>query len=265
MNSDRQSSVITLRISSELNQDLERYADQTNRTKTEVVLESLSNFLDEKSARKYPESRTDAMRETDWGNFKPIYSLSDDERRKLILLEQIAKKLEQIAKNNPDPKHEEEEHERAIVALSRGYTSEYDEVLPGIFPELPNEASNEAQDIMEMFQTLLLGYEGLSTEDKKTIGKENESFIHCHGFDFNDPLEGRLYKYLKFIYDDNRWVKPYDDMMKHSDGGNSHSPYLGFYRSMLTRYKRIQRRHQSTLTPLSAKEINEIIKPHSNR
>lgn len=253
-----QSTVITLRISNELNQDLERYADQTNRTKTEVVLESLNNFLTEKSARKYPESRTDAMRETDWGNFKPIYSLSDDERRRLIL-------LEQIARNNTDPKHDEEDHERAIVALRNGYASEYNEVLPGIFPELPNEASNEAQDIMEMFQALLLGYEDLSTEDKNIIDEKNRSFIHCHGFDFNDPLEVSLFDYLEFIRQDDRWVFPFDDMLKHSDKGNSHSPYLDFYRSMLTRYKRIQRRHQGKLTPLSAKEINEIIKPHSNR
>lgn len=257
MNSDRQSSVITLRISNELNQDLERYVDQTNRTKTEVVLESLNNFLTEKSARKYPESRTDTMRETDWGNFKPIYSLSDDERRRLIL-------LEQIARNNPDPKHDEEDHERAIVALRNGYTSEYDEVLPGIFPELPNEASNEAQDIMEMFQALLLDYEELSAEDKNTIDEKNRSLIHCHGFDFNDPLEVSLFNYLQFIRQDNRWATPFDDMLKHSDRGNSHSPYLDFYRSMLTRYKPIRRRHQGTLTPLSAKEINEIITPYSN-
>ena len=253
-----QSTVITLRISNELNQDLERYADQTNRTKTEVVLESLNNFLNEKSARKYPESRTDPMRKTDWGNFKPIYSLSDDERRRLIL-------LEQIARSNPDPNHDEEDHERAIIALRNGYTSEYDEVLPGIYPELPNEASNEAQDIMEMFQALLLGYEDLSAEDKNTIDEKNRSFIHCHGFDFNDPLEESLFKYLKFIRQDHRWAKPFEDMRKHSDDGNSHSPYLNIYRSMLVEYKRIRRRHQGKFTPLSAKEINEIIKRHSNR
>lgn len=156
-------SVVTVRISNELNQELERYAAQTNNTKTGVILESIRAFLTAKSAHKYNDQMVEtSWEETDWGNLKSIYSLSDDERRRLIL-------LEQIARSNPNTECDEEDHERAIVALRNGYTCEYEDVLPGIFPELPNTATNEAQEIMEMFLTLQNSYEVLPAKDKKKI------------------------------------------------------------------------------------------------
>lgn len=109
-----------------------------------------------------------------------------------------------------------------------------------------------------MFQDLLTSYNNLSKDEKTSVPDMNEHMIHCQGFDFNDPSELRLFDFLRFMREKDRWSIPYDDMIEHSDRGNSHQRQLSQYRNMLKKHKFIRQHILDYSASLSRDEIIQI-------
>lgn len=258
MVTDQSNTTVAARISGELNKTLEAYASQNGSSKSEVIENSLKRFFESQQKRSYSVDEPQDM-----GNYLPIYSLSDSERRILLLLEEIA--VSAIKDEEDQFGDKKTEHQRAITVLTNGYVAEYDQVLPGIFPEMTIEMTNSAHDMMDMFQTLLWSYGQLSAEDRSRISEQNMSHLYCSGFDFNDSYESRIFEYLKYVRKDGRWVNVFDDMLEHSDNGNSHRPRLDVYQLMLEKYERIDQRHYGMGKPLSVEEIIDITTPYPPR
>jgi uncharacterized protein YfbU (UPF0304 family) len=258
MVTDQSNTTVAARISGELNKTLEAYASQNGSSKSEVIENSLKRFFESQQKRSYSVDEPQDM-----GNYLPIYSLSDSERRILLLLEEIA--VSAIKDEEDQYGDKKTEHQRAITVLTNGYVAEYDQVLPGIFPEMTIEMTNEAHNIMEMFDDLRWSYEKLTEEDKGKITKQNKRHLYCSGFDFNDSYEFRIFEYLKYVKGTGRWEAVYDDMYQRSDSGNSHSKELDIYRLMLKKYERIEQRHHGMGKPLSVEEIIDITTPYPPR
>lgn len=243
--------VITARISSGLYEALEDYARQKESTKSEIINKVLKQFLLAQSGSEHSSHHDNDFDDSDSYYFKPIYALNDDMRRILIMLEQLAEHM-------TSDKDEQEQHKYAIEVLEKGYSSEYEDVLPHIVPELPTTITDEAQDIMSMFQDLLISYKNLSADEKTSIPDINKTMLHCQGFDRQDPHEIRVSEYLKLLRQDERWQLPYDDMLKHSDDGNSHRKQLNQYRNMLKKHKSVKHRKSDYSSYLSRDEIMYI-------
>lgn len=263
MVTDQSNTTVAARISGELNKTLEAYASQSGSSKSDVIEEALKKFFD--SQQRHPFSAGKAQ---EMGNTLPIYSLSENERRILILLAEIGS-MSLSSKDDEDLTNyqytDKEDFAKAREVLINGYVAEYDQVLPSIFPEMPVEMTNSAHDMMEMFQTLLWSYGQLSAEDRSRISEQNMLYLHCTGFDFNDSYELSIFEYLKYVRKDGRWVNVFDDMLEHSDNGNSHSPRLHVYQLMLEKYERIDQRHYGMGKPLSVEEIIDITTPYPPR
>jgi uncharacterized protein YfbU (UPF0304 family) len=258
MTSEQSSTTVAARISNVLNTILETYANQNGSSKSDVIENSLERFFDTQQKHQFQEGKSQDM-----GNYLPIYSLSDSERRILLFLAKIGMS---VLKEEEDPYGDtQKEYDRVITVLTQGYVAEYDEVLPGIFPEMTIGMTNEAHKIMEMFNELSCSYDQLSDEDKGKITKQNLMYLHCLGFDFNDSYELSIFDYLKYVRSTGRWETVYDDMYKRSGNGNSHMKQMDTYRLMLKKYERIEHRHQGRAENLTVEEIIDITTPYPPR
>ncbi len=136
--------------------------------------------------------------------------------------------------------------------LSEGYTREYSNMLEIFDEEMSEEKCKEVYDILDMYNSLNISYDGLS--DKSGIVKER---IQFPGFDGN--FEGDQYKYALYLID---YLGRYENLRESKDKFdflNSHSRYMDKYRAMLKVWKSfpVEKRYE-----LNAQQIQEILEAH---
>ncbi|MCC2314102.1 YfbU family protein [Cellulomonas xiejunii] len=126
---------------------------------------------------------------------------------------------------------------RATI-LEEGYTGEYWYETSGFNTELSNRDCGRVSDILQMFRIITFSIDHFSKEGTP-VGPELARSLQFRGFDHNDPLEGHMARYVKFLMrDDGTWTELRPHLARH-DNGNSHMPMLDTYMRMLTEYRRI--------------------------
>jgi uncharacterized protein YfbU (UPF0304 family) len=119
--------------------------------------------------------------------------------------------------------------------VDKGYELEYDLITDYIHEPMTSEVCTEVSDILEMYNSLQLGYDAL--EDKEGI---EESGINFQGFDGNN--ESEQLHYAQFLI--NKQGRLQD--LKHTDGLNTHMPYIGYYRRMLEEWNKSSDKYNLT-------------------
>lgn len=270
--------VVTARIDSDLKKKLDDYARQTGSNRSEVIIRALNDLLDiEKpriagglaAVRNEDEKRNDDYNNMEMEGSVPIYSLDTSSRLILSLLNHIAAAVDNRDRetgqilDGESLEDQSKEYRKAAKALENGYAADYDNNLPLLAPELSARQTNEINDIMGMFRDLQSSYNTLSDEETGQMPEQCEYGIHCKGFDISDPRENFVPGYLKFLAENERWSDVYQDMMEHSDRGNSHHRSMPFYRDMLALYRQIRDQKRGfSWSPLTADEIKRITTPY---
>lgn len=203
---------ITLRVNDQTKDDLDALARSRGRTVTEI----LRPLIDEAIGR--PAERPSGSH--------PVH-LSLVDRRTLSLLHEVLGKLD------PDS---EQHHRRRAEALDAGYAAEYGDEFVSVEPELTERECEFVWDIFDMFYILKASMDQLGPEIVADLHDPSEAFLTFRGFDLNDPYEGRLLRYGRYLLATDRWTDLalyFDDKHEH---GNSHSRTVPIYRRMLEVY-----------------------------
>jgi uncharacterized protein YfbU (UPF0304 family) len=202
---------ITLRVDDQTKDDLDALA----RSRGTTITDLLRPLVDELTGRA-----------TERPGAYPVH-LSPVERRILSLQHEILGKLD------PDL---EQHHRLRSEALDAGYAAEYAEEFAGIEPGLTARDCELVQDILDMFRILKASTDKLGSAAVASFGKHAGTPLAFHGFDANDPVEGRMLGYARYLLETDRWtdLAAYFDQ---NDGGNSHRRTLPAYRRMLEAYE----------------------------
>lgn len=125
----------------------------------------------------------------------------------------------------------------AKEAIDSGYELEYSSLSKYIDSEVVTEEEcREVFDILLMFDTLQHAYKNLP--DKSGI---EEWRIKFAGFDGNNEVKQMAYARYYCNLDGGRFVN-----LDRGDNFNSHSPVLDRYRSMLSEWKKSEKKHELT-------------------
>jgi uncharacterized protein YfbU (UPF0304 family) len=203
---------ITLRVDDRAKSDLDALA----RSRDTTITDLLRPLVDELTGRA-----------TQRPGDHPVH-LSLVERRILSLQHEILGKLD------PDL---EEHHRLRSQALDAGYAVEYAQEFAGVDHGLTARDCELVQDILDMFLILRASTDRLDAVGIASLGNHAEALLAFCGFDLNDPLEGRMLGYARFLLETDRWTdlaEYFDD--KH-ERGNSHGRTLPTYRRMLEAYE----------------------------
>jgi len=203
---------ITLRVDDQTKDDLDALA----RSRGATITDLLRPLVDELTGRA-----------TERPGAHPVH-LSPVERRILSLQHEILGKLD------PDL---EQHHRLRSEALNAGYAAEYAEEFAGVEPGLTARDCELVQDILDMFRILKASTDKLGPAAVASLGKHAGTLLAFRGFDLNDPAEGRMLGYVRYLLETDRWTDLaayFDD--KH-EGGNSHRRTLPTYRRMLEAYE----------------------------
>lgn len=132
-------------------------------------------------------------------------------------------------------------HEQRAEVFENGYEGEYHLVDKDV---LSLEESTYVGDVLSMFRVLKSSYRELA--DKEGIDERDIRFL---GFDLNDPMEGRLVGYVRYLWRDDRFTESATD----GDQGNSHTAMRHHYRAMLAVWRATEQR------PLTREHILRIV------
>lgn len=185
-------------------------------------------------------------------------TLSPKERHTLALLHRILGRVLPEGENDVDG-DKAYQLERAKV-LEDGFTQEYWVEFAGIDSELSKRDSQRVMDILDLFRVAgdsitRLRADGIEVPD------EIVRAMRYQGFDFNDPLEGKMAAYVKHLVGDGRWEE-HAAFVTGPTSGNSHSLVLETYLRMLAEYRRVRSRRRPTLGgrdhALTLDELNAI-------
>ena len=181
------------------------------------------------------------------------YSLTTAERYLMMRMDELMAKL--------DHDHEST-YMTNVTAFREGYTAEYSHIFAQMYKELSRQDCELVWDILDMIQTLRIGYDALDERDRSSI---KESDCHYQGFDHNDPTERSMASYVTYLANTGRWEDTSDDARKYSDNGDSHYPMLPTYKGMLNAYREVKERRRSASPrvaewlPLTAEELQFVI------
>jgi uncharacterized protein YfbU (UPF0304 family) len=159
--------------------------------------------------------------------------------QRLILINQF-RILEKLY---PD---EADHYKNLRIALEKGYSSHYDDLVQWIDDDLPDDECHEVFEILRMYRYINFSYKNL--EDKSNIDASNIKFP---GFDGNN--EGKQLCYAKYLMHDLDNFKELHDSGDYPDY-NSHTRMLDKYRRMLAEWNSSQNKLQ-----LTAEEIRNIL------
>ncbi len=203
---------ITLRVDDQTKDDLDALA----RSRDTTITDLLRPLVDELTGRA-----------TERPGAYPVH-LSPVERRILSLQHEILGKL--------DPDFEQH-HRLRSEALDAGYAAEYAEEFAGVEPGLTARDCELVQDILDMFRILKASTDKLDPAAVASLGEHAGTLLAFHGFDANDPVEGRMLRYARYLLETDRWT----DLAEHFDDkherGNSHRRTLPTHRRMLEAYE----------------------------
>lgn len=122
-----------------------------------------------------------------------------------------------------DDEYTAKHYARLEEIVQRGYTFLYDEIFDSIWPEMPEEDSNEVLTILSMHRAL---HDAAATLPDP---KEQEK-VKFQGFDANNESE-----YLSFA----RFFTADGDRFRELNIFNSHCPMLPRYRKMVAEWSRL--------------------------
>lgn len=157
------------------------------------------------------------------------------DRQVLSLLHRILARVLPPAANDEDG-NLEHQLERARI-LEAGFTGEYWREVAGFETELPKRDSRRVIDILTMFRVLTSSVEH-HVSAGSAFDLDMVDRLSYQGFDFNDPLESHMARYVEHFVNTQRFeeLRP---IIEKNDGGNSHRPMLPRYSRMLAEYRRV--------------------------
>lgn len=164
----------------------------------------------------------------------PPRSLSLQERHNLVLMHTLLAKI-------GDDNYSSGYHERAVEALTMGYSAEYSQEFSGYAREMPRRDCELVQNILDLFRAITNGLRELPEAEKEQLSSDELEDLQFSGFDGNDDVEGMMMSYARYLIENGKWqeLKPQFDA---NDGGNSHTQMLGRYQRMLDVYRPIAER-----------------------
>jgi len=150
--------------------------------------------------------------------------------------------------------------DRAAV-LESGFSQEYWVEFAGIEPELSKAECGLVMDVLDMFRALHLS---VSVLDADAIPERLRPLLEFSGFDLNDPLEGAMLAYARYLIGQGKWTTLADVFSEDNDHGNSHAALLDAYRRMLAVFtpiwrEVIQEGHARETTPRFVLTADELI------
>ncbi|WP_309133471.1 YfbU family protein [Cellulomonas sp.] len=183
----------------------------------------------------------------------PPRTLALEQRHALVLMHRV---LAKIGDDDYPPGH----HERAIEALTSGYTAEYGEEFAGYSREMPRRDCELVWEILNMFSDVTTSLSRLPADERSQLTDTEVRRLEFQGFDANDTLESTMLSYARYLIDGGKWkeLAPYFDG-KHKDG-NSHVQMLGRYQRQLDVYRPIASQLARTfdLRDLTLEELRAI-------
>ena len=202
---------ITLRVDDRTKDDLDALA----RSRDTTISDLLRPLVDGLTGR--PAAQP--------GNY-PVH-LSPVERRMLSMLHQILGTL--------DPASAEIRRRHSEV-LDAGYAAEYEYEFAAVDSGLTVRDCELVHDILDMFSLLGSSVDKLGSAAGDRLGQDAMALLAFRGFDLNDPLEGAMLGYARYLLATGRWTSLAGYFDKH-DGGDSHRRNLPAYQRMLEVYQ----------------------------
>lgn len=236
---------ITFRVDDEVRDALQEKADEERKTLSDFVRDRLQD-----SVFPFRESNPSGGVEPD--------SLSVMDRRVLSLLHRI---LGRVLPDNANDVDGDKDYqlERAKV-LESGFSNEYVVEFAGIEPELSIRQCEFVMDVLDMFRIAL--YSITALQEKGTDSDPSLKLaLEFGGFDHNDPLEGQMSDYVKYLIEDDKWTEQ-EEFIRGREHGNSHSRMIPRYSRMLTEYRKVKQLRPRTSDRfgylLSEEELRQI-------
>lgn len=221
---------ITLRLDDEIRDAVQRRAEEGGLTVSDFVRDLIR------------EAVVDLGHEDDPDGYVPD-SLSPKERHTLSLLHRILARVMPEGEEGVDG-GKAYQLERAKV-LEEGFTLEYWTEFAGLGNELSKRDSERVMDVLELFRIVQNSVRHLR-EEGADVPDELAHALRYRGFDFNNPLEGKMAMYVRHMINDGRWEE-IADFVKGPTSGNSHARTLDTYLRMLAEYRRIRARRRPAL------------------
>ncbi|MCY7964988.1 YfbU family protein [Bacillus inaquosorum] len=168
--------------------------------------------------------------------------------QRVILINQ----MEILKKLQPS---KEEEYDKYIEILDRGYTPYYSEIFGEPDEELDKDISRQVFDVFDMYQALYFDYQNLTEDEREQI---NEKDVLFKGYDGNNESQYSFAHFVVFEMERYKFIKELLDEGK-IESMNSHRGMAGHYKELLNRYHRIReennKKHQRRLTLEQIKEV----------
>ncbi|WP_419708011.1 YfbU family protein [Promicromonospora sp. NFX87] len=218
--------VLNIRVDDHVRDQLKEIAEGNGLTLSEYV----RNLLMEAVVPVYEA-------EVEHGSEPAAESMRIVDRQVLSLLHRILGRVLPEDANDVDGDREYQLMRAEI--LEEGYTGEYWYETAGFSTELSKRDCARVSDILQMFRIITFSIGDLAKEGAPVDEKLAQD-LEFEGFDHNDPLEGHMASYVKFLMrDERKWTELRPQLERH-DEGNSHMPMLDVYLRMLTEYRRIK-------------------------
>lgn len=138
---------------------------------------------------------------------------------------------------------------RNIEILEQGYKAHYSDFVEWMSDDIPEEVTNEALDILNMYRELKFSYLDLDEKEKKKVDEKELKF---RGFDGNN--EGVYMNYVRFFI---HKLDRFDELRDEYEDYNTHMPMLSKYRRMLNVLDSIKDRDD--YRRLTVEEINKVL------
>jgi hypothetical protein len=213
---------ITLRLNDTTKNELDALARSRGQSLSDLIRSALDGLL---------------LRDTDENrlNITPR-SLTAVERQQLALLHRILARV--VGDDNDVDGDKAYQLERAQV-LEEGFVGEYSKEFCGMAPELSARDSTFVLDVLDLFRVVTFSMNKLES-DGVDIDEDLRCALRFDGFDANDPTEGQMLAYARYLVSEERWAELLDTFSAKNDRGNSHGRRAAMYRRMLDESARIE-------------------------
>ncbi|WP_458115960.1 YfbU family protein [Arthrobacter sp. D2-10] len=241
---------VTIRLDDNLRDRIADEADKSGLTISTYIRNALENHLSFAQTDDLESPRPDDMDDVD---------LSPFQRRVLV---QLHRAILAAQGDLSDSYYDAREESRQVQILEHGYEGDYGEEFAGISFPMSRAQCALVWDILDMFRILNASVDALDKSEpgagwtRLGIDRNYGSF---QGFDANHSLEHRLLSYTRFLVESGRWEEQ-AEFLSSRERGNSHSPMVPVYRSMLSVFKPIWSRALRTGTRwhLSESELRSV-------
>jgi uncharacterized protein YfbU (UPF0304 family) len=214
---------LTVRISDETRDGLQKKADKERKTLSDFVRERLDDAVfDYREEQGDPDSGPQSM--------------TRNERHMFSLLHRILGRVLPEDANDIDG-DTEYQLERAEV-LEQGFSKEYWMEFAGLRPELSARQCEFVMDVLDMFRMALYSINKLH-ETGTDVSEDLQRSLSFSGFDHNDTQEGQLSDYVAFLVKSDKWSEQKDFVLG-PERGNSHMQMSAVYSRMLTAYREVK-------------------------